>query len=318
MTKRLVVTDQAFGGTQVEEKLARSLGVEIATLQISSESDVIEATTGADVVMVNLAPITAAVLAGLAPGASVIRYGIGYDNVDIDAARRLQVAVANVPDYGSDTVADHAAACLLMLLRKIPFYDRRIRDEGWCEPRALGGLPAFQSTTVGLLGAGRIALGLARRLTVFGFRVLAHDPYADPDATREAGVELVDLPRLLAESDALSLHAPVTEDTRHMLNAALLGQLRPGSVLVNTSRGALVDEAALASALRDGPLAAAALDVFDPEPLARDSPLRGLGNVVFTPHTAFFSDDSLGALQQLATEEAGRALRGESLRCRVV
>jgi D-3-phosphoglycerate dehydrogenase len=317
VTKRLVVTDQAFGGTDLEEELARSRGVDFASHQCTGEAETAEVTAGADVVLVNFAPITETVLTGLAPGATVVRYGIGYDNVDTEAATRLGVAVANVPDYGSDTVADHAAACLLSLLRKLPFYDRLIRRDGWCEPKALGSLPGFATTTVGLVGAGRIALGLARRLQPFGFRVIAYDPYAKAEAVKEAGVELRSLEDLLEESSAISLHVPVAKDTQHLVDEEFLRRMRAGAILVNTSRGGLVDEHALARALAGGHLAAAALDVFDPEPLSLDSPLRELSNVLFTPHAAFFSDDSVEALQRLATEEAGRALAGEPLRCRV-
>lgn len=317
MSKRVVVTDQAFGATAQEEELARSRGATFASHQISTEAETLEVTAGADVVLVNFAPMTEQVLAGLAPGATVVRYGIGYDNVDVEAARRLGVAVANVPDYGTETVADHAAACLLALLRKLPMYDRAIRKDGWCRPGGLGSLPGFSSTTVGLVGAGRIALGLCARLRPFGFRVLAYDPYADPDVVRTAGAELVDLDVLQAQASAISLHVPVTDETRHLVDAAFLAALRPGAVLVNTSRGGLVDEAALAEALGDGRLGAAALDVFDPEPLASGSPLRDLPNVLLTPHAAFFADDSVAALQRLATEEAGRALAGEPLRSRV-
>lgn len=314
----MVVTDQAFGGTDAEEELARSVGADFASHQCSTEGETLAATRGADVVLVNFAPITDAVLAGLADHAAVVRYGIGYDNVDAEAAKRHGVAVANVPDYGSDTVADHAAACLLSLLRKLPFYNDAIRRDGWCEPRALGSLPGFTSTTIGLVGAGRIALALARRLKAFDFRVVAYDPYANAEAVRQACVELSSLDEVLAQSAAISLHVPVTDDTRQMVNADLLGRMRRGAILVNTSRGGLVDETALATALVDGQLAAAALDVFDPEPLAPDSPLRHLDNVIFSPHAAFFSDDSIVALQRLATEEAGRALAGRPLRSRVI
>ncbi|HYP44976.1 MAG TPA: NAD(P)-dependent oxidoreductase, partial [Propionibacteriaceae bacterium] len=217
MTKRVVVTDQVFGGTETEEQLARERGAEFDSRQCETEEETLAATAGADVVLVNFAPITEKVLAGLAAGATVIRYGIGFDNVDTDAARRLGVAVANVPDYGSDTVADHAAACLLSLLRKLPAYDEAIRRDGWCEPRALGSLPGFGDTTIGLIGAGRIAQGLARRLRPFGFEVLAYDPYAQRQAALEAGIELVGLPDLLARAHAVSLHVPVTEETRQLV-----------------------------------------------------------------------------------------------------
>lgn len=315
---RLVVTDQCFGNTRYEEQLARERGVEFASYQCVTEAETIEAVRGASVVLVNFAPITEAVLAAMAPGATVIRYGIGYDNVDVEAAARLGVAVANVPDYGIDTVADHAAAALLCLLRRLTIYDRTIRTDGWCAPGALGPIPSFRSTVVGLIGAGRIARSLATRLAPFGFTLLGFDPMVPPEVAAAAGITLCSMDEMLERAHAVSLHVPLTEQTRHLVNREFLMRMRPGSVLVNTSRGALVDEDALADALASGHLAAAALDVFDPEPLAPDSPLRKLPNVLLTPHAAFFSDESLDALQRLATEEAGRALAGEPLRCRVV
>jgi D-3-phosphoglycerate dehydrogenase len=269
------------------------------------------------VVLVNFAPITEAVLSAMATGGTVIRYGIGYDNVDTAAAGRLGISVANVPDYGSDTVADHTVASLLSLLRKLPAYDRGIREQGWCLPGSLGSLPGFASTTIGLIGTGRIGLAVAARLRPFGFRVLASDPYADADAVTAVGIELVDLPELLADSHAVSLHAPLTPATERLLDAGAFARMRPGAVVVNTSRGGLVDTEALADALESGQLGAAALDVFDPEPLDAGSRLRALPQVLLTPHAAFFSDDSVAALQQLACEEAARALAGEPLRCRV-
>jgi D-3-phosphoglycerate dehydrogenase / 2-oxoglutarate reductase len=272
---------------------------------------------GAQVAFVNFAPITEEVLAALAPGAVVVRYGIGYDNVDVDAARRIGVSVANVPDYGTATVADHAVACLLALLRRLPAYDRAIRADGWVTPTGLGSLPGLASTTVGLVGIGSIGLAVESRLRPFGITVLAHDPYADRDEPAARGVRLVDLPELLASSHAVSLHAPLVPATQHLIDAAALGRMRPGAVLVNTSRGGLVDPDALADALASGQVAAAALDVFEPEPLPLDSRLREFPQVLFTPHAAFFSDDSVAALQRLAAEEAARALAGEPLRCRV-
>jgi D-3-phosphoglycerate dehydrogenase len=314
---RVVVTDQAFGGVDQEAATAERFGADFAEHQCTEEAETVAAVTGADVVLVNFAPITEAVLAAMAPGGTVIRYGIGYDNVDTEAAGRLGIAVANVPDYGSDTVADHTVASLLTLLRKLPAYDRGIRADGWVLPGSLGSLPGFASTTVGLVGTGRIGLAVAARLRPFGFRVLASDPFADAAAVAAAGIELVDLPELLAASHAVSLHAPLTPDTARLVDAGALAQMRPGAVLVNTSRGGLVDSDALADALESGRLGAAALDVFDPEPLDPASRLRALPQVLFTPHAAFFSDDSVAALQRLACEEAARALAGEPLRCRV-
>ncbi|ONK11859.1 C-terminal binding protein [Streptomyces sp. MP131-18] len=313
---RVIVTDQAFGDVRHERAVAARFAADFAEHHCTTEDETVGAVRGADVAFVNFAPMTRPVLAALKPGATVIRYGIGYDNVDVSAARSLGVRVANVPDYGTDTVADHATAALLALLRRLSVYDRAIRDHGWCAPGDAGPLPSFAATTVGLVGTGQIGRAVHARLRTFGFHVLATDPFADPAGGPE-DPEFVDLPELLARSHAVSLHAPATPGTHHLIGPRNIARMRPGAVLVNTSRGALVDTAALADALRTGHVAAAALDVFDPEPLPADSPLRGLPNVLLTPHAAFYSTESLDALQRLAADEAARALAGEPLRCQV-
>lgn len=313
-----VVTDHAFVDVAHERAAAQSVGAELVVHQCTTPAETTAAVRGADVAFVNFAPMGAEQLAALSPGATVIRYGVGFDNVDVEAAHRLGVQVANVPDYGVDTVADHAAALLLSLLRRIPFFDRGIRDSTWVLPGDAGPVPSFTATTVGLFGAGRIACSLADRLRPFGFRLIAHDPYADADDVAGHGLTLVGRDTLLAESHAISLHLPVTPSTRHLIDRELLSQVRRGCVVVNTSRGALVDEAALAEALVEGRVGGAGLDVFDPEPLGADSPLRSAPNTLFTPHAAFYSDSSLDNLQRLAAEEAVRAVQGQPLRCPVV
>ena len=316
--RRVVVTDHAFVDTAHEERVAAAHGCAFAVHACSDEADTVAAVAGAAVAFVNFAPVTRAVLAAMAPGGTVVRYGIGYDNVDVAAAAELGVQVANVPDYGVSTVADHAAASLLSLARRLTAYDALVRRHGWARPGDVGPLPGLAQTTVGLVGFGRIAQEVARRLLPFGCTVIAHDPHCAPETVRAQGVEPVPLAELLARSNAVSLHAPLTPQTRHLVDAAFLDALPRGAVLVNTARGGLVDEAALAAALHDGRLAAAALDVTDPEPWAEDSPLRDAPHLVLTPHAAFYAVDSLDRLQRLASEEAGRALRGEPLRCPVV
>ncbi|TFU32228.1 C-terminal binding protein [Microbacterium paludicola] len=313
----MVVTDHAFGGVAHEEAVAAEFGRELVVHQCTSEADTAAAAAGAEVVFVNFAPITARVLEQLAPGAVVIRYGVGYDNVDLAAADELGVRVCNVPDYGVDTVADHAVSCLLALLRRTGPYTAAIRAQGWVTPGALGPLRDFRDTTVGLIGTGRIGLSVAARLAPFGFRIVAFDPFADPDRLAGAGITPVGLAELLEQAHAVSLHAPLTDATRHIIGGDNLARMRSDAVLANTSRGGLVDQEALAEALLGGRLAGAALDVFDPEPLPADARLREAENVILTPHAAFFSDRSLDNLQRLAAEEAARALRGEPLRCRV-
>jgi len=314
---RLVITDHFFGGVNHEREVANRFGRTLVVANCSAVNDTKVAVAGADVVLVNFAPFPAEVLSVLAPGAVLIRYGIGYDNIDVKSATALGIKVCNVPDYGGETVADHTVACLLGLLRRTGQYTNAIRGTGWVEPRALGEIRAFSATTVGLVGTGRIGLAVADRLRAFGFRVIAFDPFAAVETVAAHGVELVGLDELLDRSDAISLHAPLTSETKHLIGTETLAKMRHSAVLVNTARGGLVDEAAVAAALASGQLGGAALDVFDPEPLASDSPLRDFDNVILTPHAAFYSVESLDNLQRLAAEEAGRALAGEPLRCPV-
>lgn len=314
---KLVVTDHAFAGTTFEEQVAAEHGAGFAVHQCTTEEETTAAVRDADVAIVNFAPMGREQLAALAEGATVIRYGVGTDNVDLAAAEELGVSVANVPDYGVDTVADHAAAMLLPLLRRVPHYTAGIREKGWVRPPEVGSIPALDRMTVGFLGAGRIACALADRLRAFGFTFLAYDPYADPEVAVQHGIRLAGLEEVLSSSHGLSLHLPATPETTHLLNRERFVAMRPGAVLVNTSRGAVIDEQALAEALTSGQLAGAGLDVFESEPLTEASPLRGLEGVFLSPHAAFYSESSLENLQRLAAEEAGRALRGEALRCRV-
>jgi D-3-phosphoglycerate dehydrogenase len=311
----VVVTDQAFGGVEQEHNTALTFGCTFADYQVHTEQETVEIASGARILFVNFAPITRTVLESLDTAAVVIRYGIGYDNVDIQAARDLGIRVCNVPDYGADTVADHTVAMLLATLRQLVPYNDAIRRDGWVEPAALGGIRGFAETTVGLIGTGRIGKAVAARLHPFGFRILAYDPFVDDSVTRESGIILVSLTELLTASDAISLHAPLTPENRHLIGADALRQMRRGAVIVNTSRGGLLDEAAVAAALNDGTIRAAALDVFEDEPLPSYSPLRNHPNAIFTPHAAFFSDVSLTNLQRLAAEEGARALGGQPLRC---
>ncbi|NPD67768.1 C-terminal binding protein [Lichenicola cladoniae] len=315
--KRVVVTDLRFEGLAHERAAAERHGASFQEFDCHDEAGVVDALRDADIAFVNLVQVTEAALAGMRADGLVVRYGIGTDNVDVDAARRLGIRVANVPDYGSDTVADHASASMLALLRRLPMFDAAIRHDGWINPDTVGHLPSLSATTVGLVGVGRIGLLVARRLQAFGIRILATDPFADADALRAANVEAVSLETLLGDAHGISLHLPATPATRHIIGPASIGRMRRGAMLVNTARGALVDETALAEALGDGRLGGAALDVFDPEPLAPNSPLRTLSNVILTPHAAFYSVQSLEALQRLASEEAARALAGEPLRSRI-
>lgn len=309
--KRVVVTDATFPGVEKEEAAARAAGAAFERHACKTAEEVAAAVKGADVAVVQFAPLTRAAIAGLAPGATAIRYGVGYNNFDVSALNDHGVKAAYVPDYCTAEVADHTAASILALLRKLPALDASVRKGDWAAVAVSKPLKSFAETTVGFLGFGRIAQEVASRLAPFGFRFLAHDPYFTGSFPR---LTLTDLPTLLAQSDALTLHAPATLETTGIINAATLAQMQPTAVLVNTARGDLIDEPALAAALSEGKLAGAALDVFQTEPLPPDNPLRKAPNLLLGPHAAWYSDVAVERLQSLVADEITRALTGRGVR----
>jgi D-3-phosphoglycerate dehydrogenase len=312
---KLVVTDQAFGNTRHEFAAAKAAGADFTEHQCRSEDEALEAVRGAKAVLNNFAPMTHRVMKVMAPDAVIVRYGVGVDNVDLDAARNLGVRVCNVPDYGVEEVADHAAAMTLALARKLGRYDAGIRGGEWKIGQMVDGLRSLSETTVGLIGLGRIARAYAARMKVFGCRIIGFDPYVTDDQARAAGIEPMSREEIIATANVLSLHVPLTPETRHMIDAQAMARMPEGAILINCSRGGLIDEVALAEALTKSHLAGAGLDVFEKEPLPLDSPLRTAPHVIMSPHAAFFSDASVNTLQRLAAEEALRGLRGETLRC---
>jgi D-3-phosphoglycerate dehydrogenase / 2-oxoglutarate reductase len=215
------------------------------------------------------------------------RYGVGYDTVDVEAARERGVWVANVPDYGTEEVAVHALGMILSLLRHLPPYDRAMREGRW-HPASTGPLYRLKNLTLGVVGVGRIGGTLARRASPWFGRTLGCDPYLEEDAWPE-GVEPASLEEVFSESLVVSLHAPLTQETRGVIDRDLFGRMREGSYLVNTARGGLVVMEDLLWALDEGPLAGAALDVLPQEPPPPDHPLLEKPNVILTPHAAFYS-----------------------------
>jgi D-3-phosphoglycerate dehydrogenase / 2-oxoglutarate reductase len=303
----VVVTDATFPAVEAEEAAARERGASFRRAACRTADEVAEAVRGARVAVIQFAPLTRDAIAGLATGATAIRYGVGYDNFDVAGLREHGVKAAYVPDYCTDEVADHTAAMLLAMLRKLPQLDASVRAGEWKAVAVSKPLRPFVETTVGFLGFGRIAQGVRDRLAPFGFRIIAHDPWQEG---KHEGVRFVDLPTLLAEADVLSLHAPATETTRGVISGEALATMQPHAVIVNTARGDLIDEAALAEALSKGRIGGAALDVFGTEPLPADSPLRSAPNCLLAPHAAWYSDAAVARLQGLVAEEIGRALDG--------
>jgi D-3-phosphoglycerate dehydrogenase len=308
---RVVVTDATFPDVAKEEAAARAHGATFERHACKTADEVAAALKGADVAVVQFAPLTRAAIAGLAPGATAIRYGVGYNNFDVAALNDHAIKAAYVPDYCTAEVADHTAASILALLRKLPALDASVRKGDWAAVAVSRPLKSFAQTTIGFLGFGRIAQEVASRLAPFGFQFIAHDPYFAGSFPR---LTLVDLPTLLAQSDALTLHAPATPETTGIINAPNLSRMKPTAVLVNTARGDLIVEPDLAAALTAGNLAGAALDVFQTEPLPADNPLRQAPNLLLGPHAAWYSDVAVDRLQSLVADEITRALTGRGVR----
>jgi D-3-phosphoglycerate dehydrogenase len=313
---KVVITDHSYASIATEQSIIAAAGGTLVVAQCKTEDEVIAAAAGASALLVQWAPISERVLATLRDCKVVVRYGIGVDNIDLAAAKRLGVPAANVPDYCIDEVADHTLALGLSLARQLATTDRRLRAGGWkITPPAP--MPALRDLTFATLGFGRIGRAVLSRAKAFGFTLAAYDPLLPDEVFREAGVRRVTLDEAFAGADMLSVHLPLTAETKRLVSAERLAAMRPSAILLNTSRGGLIDTRALAAALQAGRLAGAGLDVYEEEPLPLAHPLLECATAMLTSHTAWFSTASVQCLQRLAAEEAVRGLRGEPLKNRV-
>jgi phosphoglycerate dehydrogenase-like enzyme len=284
---RVLITDFNYPDVELERRTVEDAGLELVTAQCRSEEDVIEAGRGVSALLTQYAPITARVMAELPELRMVGRYGVGYDIVDVEAARERGVWVANVPDYGTEEVAVHALSMALSLLRHLPLYDRDVKAGRW-HSASTGQLYRLKNSTLGVVGLGRIGGTFARRASPWFGRTLGCDPYLEDDAWPE-GVERASLEEVFSESLLVSLHPPLTDETKGFIDRDLLERMPDGSYLVNTARGGLVVMDDLLWALEEGPLAGAGLDVLPQEPPPQDHPLLSNPNVILTPHSAFYS-----------------------------
>jgi len=290
---KVIVTDDRYGSYEEEKAVLKEISASIEVHNLGSEAQTIEVLRDADGILVNLHPLPASVIQELQKCRVISRYGVGYDNVNVEAATAKGIWVARVPDYCLEDVSDQALALLLGCVRKVAFKDRRIREGAWNLHKEQ---PSYRiaGKTLGLVGYGSIARTLHRKLSGFGLgRVLVFDPYLDPKKIEENGAESVNLRALLKLSDYVSVHAPLSEETRGLIGSRELSLMKRTAILVNTSRGPLLEEKAVAEALADGKIAAAGLDVFETEPLPADSPLRQLDNVTLSDHASWYSEESV-------------------------
>jgi D-3-phosphoglycerate dehydrogenase len=305
MSTRVVITDSDLGAGAEEEVLGEA-GHGVVRAACRSEDDVIAAAAGADALIVQWAPVTGAVLDAAPSVRLVSRLGIGYDMVDVAAATTRGVAVANTPDYCVEEVVAHTVGMALALLRGLAAFDRSVRAGAWDPPSAYPAACRPSETTVAVIGLGRIGRRVAAGMAALGFRVIGHDPYLEDTD----GIELVPIEGALSRADLVTLHVPLDPSTRRLVDVDALAGMKAGAYLVNTCRGGLVDEDALAGALREGRLAGAALDVFASEPLPESSPLRALEGVLLSPHAAWYSRASLAELPRLCAQQVADFLAG--------
>ena len=263
----------------------------------NTPEDVIAQAGDAEVLLLSWKPVLPPeVMDALPKVRLMIRWGVGYDQIDAAAATLRGIAVANAPKNATEDVAEQAIAMLVNCVRHVSWFDQRMHRGEW-SPANANRIQRMTGRTLGLIGIGRIGSAVARRARGLGLRVIAHDTFLQDSDVRAAGCEPRSMDALLAESDYISIHVPLNANTRHLVDAACLARMRPGVILINTSRGPVIDEPALIDALKRGHVGGAGLDVFEQEPLQADSPLRGMEHVVLTPHMAAYSEESRHSLR---------------------
>jgi D-3-phosphoglycerate dehydrogenase len=319
---KVAITDYIEDSLDWETKQLAAAGLELAAFQLKFKSDdeVVAAIRDADFVVVNMVKLTDAILSRLPKCRLLIRHGIGYDNVDVASCTRHGIPFAYQPDYCTEDVAEHAIALLFSCARKIPssrpVLDRSVAAGQW-DFAGLFPIYRMKGRTLGIVGVGRIGSRVAQKLASFGFRILGNDPYLPAERKKELGIEWVDAPTLFRESDFVTIHTPLNDETRHLVNAKTLALMKKTAYLVNTARGGMVDIPALTSALKAGAIAGAALDVYDREPPPPDYPLYGMDNVILTPHTAWASEESGLQIRKNIVADILSAARGGEARCLV-
>jgi len=307
---KVLVTDYAWPALDIERRVLAEVGADLIVAQTGEAAELIELAPQADAILTCWKQVPPAALEAAPRCLIVSRYGIGLDNIPVDQATRLGIVVTNVPDFCLEEVSDHTMALLLACARRIAQFSQATRSGVW---NLKMGQPIFRlrGQTLGLIGYGNIAKTLALKAAAFGLKIIAYTPRLEPDALEPFGTATQDLDELLRQADYVSIHAPLTEQTRRLIDARALRLMKPAAYLINTSRGAIIDETALHQALTEGWIAGAALDVLVQEPAAPTHPLLALENVIITPHAAFYSETAVAELAEKAAVHVAQVLRGK-------
>ena len=309
----VALTDWTFPDVSVEEQLLNAQGITLIARQCRTEADLIELCADADAVITQFARVNANVVSAMRKARAIVRYGIGVDNIELDAARERGIPVCNVPDYCIDEVADQTLAFILALTRQVVTHANHLRAGKWGLAVPLSGMKALRDLTVGVVGFGRIGREVVRRLLPFKCLVHVFDPAVPAAEIERCGAKAGSFDDVLKSADVLTLHCPSTPQTRRLMNRDTFAKLKPGAIFINVGRGDLADPAALIAALQGGHISAAALDVFDPEPIPSDHPIRALPNAVLAPHIASCSVRAVKKLRESVAQLALAAVRGEAL-----
>lgn len=305
---KVAVTDSEYDSHEIERRVLSKIDAELVQFRCRTEEEVIKYCSDADGLLNTYVPITRKVIENL-KAKVITRYGVGFDNIDVRAATEKGILVTNVV-YDITDVADHALSLILSLVRKIPWIHKSTKDGEW-DWRKFQPITRLKGKTAGIIGFGRIGRKVAQRLKGFEVELTAYDPYVSPKIFREHKVKRVDLETLLKNSDIITIHVALTRETRHMIGEDELKKMRRDALLINVSRGGVVDEKALYTALKEGWISGAGLDVLEREPLTRDNLLPSLSNVIITPHIAWYSTSSIAEIQEKAAEDVARALTGQ-------
>lgn len=311
----IAITDYTFPDLSLEEAVLRPAGVEIVSFKEKRPpAEVAELVREADAVIAQFASVNADVINAMTKAKAIVRYGIGYDNVDCAAAHARGIPVCNIPDYCIDEVADHTLAFILATTRQVVSNAFDMRAGKWGLATPVSGMAALKHLTIGIVGFGRIGREVVARLIAFKARVLVFDPVVSAEEITKSGAIAVSaFEELLTQSDVVSPHCPSTLKTKQLFNTAAFAQMKAGSIFINVGRGDLADSAAITAALQSGHLGGAALDVFDPEPIPADHPIRSMPNVILASHIASASPPAVQTLRETAARIALQAVRGEAL-----
>jgi D-3-phosphoglycerate dehydrogenase len=308
---KVVVTDYEYADLRYEEAVLPHDRIELVPAHCRTEEEVIAACRDADALINQYAPLSGKAIAALDHCRVIARYGVGVDTVDLEAATAKGICVANVPDYCQDEVADHALALLLGWARKVLIAHQKVKGGTW-DFNVTRPIYRLRGRVLGLVGFGMIPQSLAEKVKPLGLQVIAYDPFIPEEVARQKGVGLVSLEQLCERADFVSVHAPLTKSTKGMMGADQFKRMKKEAILINTSRGPVVDEKALVEALSAGLIAGAALDVLEQEPVRADHPLLAMDNVILTPHVAWYSEQSAAEMRcKAAMGVADVLLHGE-------